>query len=153
MKFFGVDSVRIGDAMSGRIDRSGRLLALHVGPQETRRVPSLDVAKAAAGFVAADAAAAAARVEITLSPAALQRFVGEYSLTPTVVVAVTLEGNALMLRAGKQLALQLFAQSPTTFFLKAAPVTVEFDTDAAGNVAGLSLVQGATRQRAARRPQ
>ena len=152
VKFFGVDSVRIGEATGGRIDQNGRLLALHNGAQETRRVPSVDLAKAAAGFIAADAATAAARVEITLSPAALQRFVGEYALTPTVSVAVTLEGNALMLHAGKQPVFQLFAQSPTTFFLKAAPVIVEFDTDAAGNVAGLSLVQGAARQRAARKP-
>lgn len=152
VKFFGADSVRVGEAMSGRIDRDGRLLALQIGRQETRRVPRLDVAKVAAGFVAADAAADAARVEIALSPAALQRFVGEYALTPTAVLAVTLQGNALMVRAGNQPALQLFAQSPTMFFLKAVPATVEFETDAAGNVTGLTLVQGSVRQRAAKNP-
>jgi hypothetical protein len=128
------------------------LLALHVGPQETQRVPRLNVAKVAAGFVAAEATAAAARVEITLPLAALQRFVGEYALTPTANLAVTLQGSALMARAGNQPALQLFAQSPTTFFLKAAPITVEFDTDAAGNVTGLTLVQGSVRQQAVKKP-
>lgn len=148
VRFFGADSVRIGAAMWARLDRNGRLLAVRNGPQETRRVRSLDVAKLVAGFIAADAAAEAARVEIALPPDALQRFVGEYALTPTVSLVITLDGNKLMGRVGTQPAFQLFAQSPTTFFLRAAPATVEFDTDAAGAVTGLTVVQGGARRRA-----
>ena len=152
VKFFGTDSVSVGEVMHGRIDRDGRLLALHVGPQETQRVPRVNVAKATAGFVAAEAAAAAARVEITLTPAALQRFVGEYVLAPTASAFVTLEGTHLMMRVGNQPAIQLFAQSPTTFFVKVAPTTLEFDTDASGNVSGVTFVQVGARQRAVKKP-
>jgi Domain of unknown function (DUF3471) len=152
VKFFGEDSVRVGEVMRGRVDRDGRLLALHVGQQETQRVPRLNVAKVSAGFVAAEAAAAAARVEITLPPAALQRFVGEYVLTPTASAFVTLEATHLMVRVGNQPAIQLFAQSPTTFFVKVAPATMEFDTDASGNVSAVTFVQGGARQRAVKKP-
>lgn len=151
VKFFGADSVRIGAATWARVDQSGRLLAVREGPRETRRVPSLDAAKLTAGFVAADAAAKAARVEIVLSPAVLQRFVGEYSVNPNVAVVVSLDGNKLMMRIGRQPAVQLLAASPTTFFLEATlGVTLEFETDAAGNVTALTLVQGGARQRAAK---
>jgi uncharacterized protein DUF3471 len=151
VKFFGADSVRIGAATWARVDQSGRLLAVREGPRETRRVPPLDAAKLTAGFVAADAAAKAARVEIVLSPAALQRFVGEYSVNPNVAVVVSLDGNKLMMRVGNQSAVQLLAASPTTFFLEATlGLTFEFDADAAGNVTALTLVQGGARQRAAK---
>ncbi|MFI5227435.1 MAG: DUF3471 domain-containing protein [Gemmatimonadales bacterium] len=149
VKFFGDDSVHIGPAIWARVDRNGRLLALREGGQETRRVQSLDAARLAAGFDAADAAAKAARVEIPLSPAMLQRLIGEYSLNPTATFAVTFDGVKLMLQAGKQLPIQLFAESPTRFFIKATTaVTLEFDLDDAGNAAGLTLVQGGVRQRA-----
>jgi hypothetical protein len=112
-------------------------------------VSSLDVSKLVAGFVTADSAAKAARVAIVLSPAALQRFVGEYSPSPTVAIVLTLDGNKLMMRIGNQPAVQLLAASPTKFFLESTTAaTFEFDTDAAGNVTALTLVQGSARQRA-----
>lgn len=154
VKFLGSDSVSIGSGIWARVDRNGRLLALRDGSRETRRVSSLDVAKLVAAWNAADAAAKAARVAIALSPAALQRFVGEYSLNPSVALVVTLDGNTLVLRAGKQPPIKLFAQSPTTFYMESTTaVTFEFDTDAAGNVVGLTLVQGHVRQRATRKKQ
>lgn len=150
--FMGMDSVRVGDTMLARVDRSGRLLSLRQGPLETRRVSSFNAARIAAGWNAADAAIRAARVEVALSPEALQRFVGEYALNPSVTIAVTLEGGALMLRIGAQPPIRLFAQSPTTFFIESTTAaTFEFDTDGAGNVSGLSLIQGSSRQRAARK--
>jgi len=146
--FFGADSVRIGTNMSGRVDRKGRLLALRAGPLETRRVSSFDAAKLVNGFVAAEAAAKAARVEITLPPATLQRLVGEYTLNPNAVIAITLDGTRLVAHVGKQPSMQLLAASPTKFFLEATTaLTFEFETDAAGNPTALVLVQG-VRQRA-----
>ena len=129
--------------MSARVDRNGHMLSLRQGSQETRRVSSLDVAKIAAGWNAADSAIRAARVAIALPPDELQRFVGEYSLNGTATVAVTLEGGALMLHIGAQPAIHLFAQSRTSFFMETSTaVTFEFDMDAAGAVAWLTLVQG-----------
>lgn len=151
VKFFGGDSVRVGAAIEARVDKGGRLLALRTGPQETRRVPSLDAAKLTAGFIAADAAARAARLAaaISLSPAALQRLVGEYALGPTATAAVTFDGSKLMMRIGAQPAIQLLPASATKFFVEStAALTFEFETDAAGNVTALTAVQGDRRQRA-----
>jgi hypothetical protein len=109
----------------------------------------LPVAKLLAGFLTADSAARAARVAIALDPAILQRFVGEYSLNPRAVLSVTLDGDRLMIRVGQQPAARLLASTPTTFFLEATlGLTIEFESDAIGNVTALSLVQAGARQRA-----
>ena len=149
--FIGADSARIGGSTWARVDPSGRLLWLRDGARETRRVSSLAVAQLAAGFSAADSAAKAARVAIALPPAALQRFVGEYALNPNMVVAVTLDDDKLMLHIGTQPPTRLLAASPTTFFMESVlGLTLEFETDAAGQVTALTLVQSGARQRAPR---
>lgn len=151
VKFFGVDSARIGATVLARVDRDGRLLALRDGPRDTRRVATLDIARLVARFVTADSVAKASRVAITLPPAALQRFVGEYSVNPGVTIQVALDGDKLTVHAGQQPPTRLLPASPTTFFLEAAlGVTVEFETDATGNVTALTIVQSGARQRAAK---
>jgi hypothetical protein len=149
VRFFGRDSVRVGVATLGRVDGDGRLLALRDGPRETLRTSPLPVARLLAGFLRADSAAKAARVAIELPPAALQRFVGEYSLNPRAVLSVTLDRDRLVIRAGQQPVARLLASSPTTFFLEdSLGLTIEFESDASGNVTALSLVQAGARQRA-----
>jgi hypothetical protein len=151
VKFFGADSARIGAATLARVDRGGRLLALRNGQQETQRVSSLPVAKLVAGFIAADSAARAARVAITLPRAALQRLVGEYSLNPGVAITVALDDDKLMLHIGQQPPTRLLPLSPATFFVEdALGLTFEFESDASGNVIALTAVRGAARQRAAK---
>lgn len=93
----------------------------------------------------------AARTALALPVAALDRFVGEYPLAPTFVIAVRREGERLLAQATGQPALELFADSPTTFFLRAVDARVEFQTDAAGAVTGLVLVQNGMRQSAPKR--
>ncbi len=92
-----------------------------------------------------------ARAAITLPPDTLQRFVGEYPLAPNFVITVTRVSDRLMAQATGQPAFELFAESPTKFFLKVVDAQVEFETDAAGEITGLVLVQGGLRQRAPRR--
>jgi hypothetical protein len=151
VKFFGADSARIGAAVMARVDRNGELLALREGPRDTRRVASLDVVRLVAGFVTADSVARASRVAITLLPAALQRFVGEYALNPRVTIQVALDGDKLMVHVGQQPPTRLVPASPTTFFLEATlGVTVEFETDATANVTALTIIQSGARQRAAK---
>jgi hypothetical protein len=159
VKFFGPDSARIAGTIGARVDGNGRLIAMRRGPQEVQRVPSLDIARAVASFTAADeprraaeAAAAASRVEVTLPPSALQRFVGEYALNADVALAVRLDGDRLMILISGQPPVQLFAQSASSFFLKAAGnQQVEFETDASGNATALVLVAGGARQRAVKK--
>lgn len=155
VKFFGPDSVRIAGSALARFDRDGRVLSVTAGPAETRRVPTLDVPRLLDGFVAAaapraaaESVAMAARREIALPAAALQRFVGAYAVNPSVTMTVTLDGDKLFTQVASQPRLQLFAQSPTTFFLKDVNAQVEFEADSAGTVTGLVVVQNGVRQRA-----
>lgn len=92
-----------------------------------------------------------ARTEITLSPEALDRFVGDYPLAPTFVMAVRRDGAVLTLQATGQPAFRIFPEAPTKFFLKVVDAQLEFETDATGAVTGVVLVQNGMRQRAPKR--
>jgi pimeloyl-ACP methyl ester carboxylesterase len=80
----------------------------------------------------------------------LQRFVGQYQVGPTFFIAVTREGNNLFMRPTAQPRVQLFAVSPTVFSLRVVDATVEFDTNAAGEVSALTIAQNGHRQRVLR---
>jgi CubicO group peptidase (beta-lactamase class C family) len=94
--------------------------------------------------------ATARHTEIALPAGALQRFVGKYPLAPTFVIAITRDGDKLLLQATGQPAFQLFAEAATKFFLKDVDAQIEFETDTTGNVTALVLVQNGARQRAPR---
>ena len=91
------------------------------------------------------------RTAIALPAADLERFVGEYPLAPTFVIAVRRDGDHLFAQATGQPAAELFADSPTTFFLRVVDAQIEFQTDASGAVTGLVLVQNGRRLPATKR--
>lgn len=82
------------------------------------------------------------RKEITLTPEQLKPFVGRYSLTPEVNVDITLDGNQLQTQLTGQPKFPLFAESPTSFFLKVVEAEVKFDKNASGKVTQLTIHQG-----------
>jgi len=82
------------------------------------------------------------RKEITLTPEQLQQFVGRYSLTPTIHADITLEGDQLYTQLTGQPRFPLFAESPTSFFLKVVDAQVTFHKDASGKVTELTIHQG-----------
>jgi len=82
------------------------------------------------------------RTEAKVDPAVLKSYEGEYELAPGFVLAVTLEGNRLMTQATGQSKVEIFASSPTEFFLKVVNAQVTFVKDASGAVTGLVLHQG-----------
>jgi CubicO group peptidase (beta-lactamase class C family) len=85
-------------------------------------------------------------VEITLPPAALDKFVGRYDLGSTVIISITRDGDWLYaLREGVPGAprLRIFPEAPTTFFWKALDAQIRFTTDGEGVVIGAELKQGA----------
>ena len=90
------------------------------------------------------------RLEIALPAEALDRFLGTYPLAPTFVITITRRADQLLAQATGQPQFPLFAEADTKFFLKVVDAQVEFETDGAGNVTGLVLVQNGARQRAPR---
>ena len=157
VRFVAGDSAIVGGAMRLHLAADGSILGLRSGPLELRRVEPFAMQTIVDGFVqafaprvAALAAAAAARVEVSLPPAQLERFVGEYALGQTIV-SISRDGDHLAVRLPQQPPIQLLATSPTTFFVRKPDLVVEFESDAAGLVTALTLVQGETKNRFTRR--
>jgi CubicO group peptidase (beta-lactamase class C family) len=82
------------------------------------------------------------RKEITLTPEQLKPFIGRYLLTSTINVDITLDGKQLETQLTGQPKFPLFAESPTSFFLKVVDAEVRFDKDASGKVTQLTIHQG-----------
>jgi CubicO group peptidase (beta-lactamase class C family) len=85
--------------------------------------------------------------EITLAPAALDRYVGDYELAPALHFVLTREGNALFVQPTGQEKFQIFAEKENEFFLKAVDgVKLSFTVSAGGAVTGLVLHQNGADQ-------
>jgi hypothetical protein len=132
----------------------GGLVDMSDGRLSVRRVASLDVPQMTKHFadeyaprVAAQRAAAAARVEIALSAGQLDRFIGSYARG---AVTMTRDGEHLVATFQNQTKLTLLAMSQTEFFVRKPDLIVAFDVDAGGVVRGLTLAQGDGKQRLAR---
>ena len=82
------------------------------------------------------------RKVIMLPNEVLDKYVGEYRLSPTITLTVSREGDHLMLGIVTQPKMELFAESETEFFLKAVDAGITFVKDDAGNVTQLLLRQG-----------
>jgi hypothetical protein len=80
--------------------------------------------------------------EIAVDEKILENYVGEYQLAPTFKITVTREGDKLFAQATDQPRFQLFAESPTEFFLKGIDAQVTFVKDDKGLVTQLILHQG-----------
>jgi serine-type D-Ala-D-Ala carboxypeptidase/endopeptidase len=84
----------------------------------------------------------APRKEIQVDAAVLEKYVGEYELTPAFKIAVTREGAQLFVQATGQPRFEIYAQSESEFFLKVVDANVTFLPDA------LILHQGGMDQKA-----
>lgn len=87
-----------------------------------------------------DEALPAARTEVPLPREAKERVVGEYEYQG-VTMTILLEGDTLKTRLTGQPAFEIFAESPSRFFLKVVPATLEFSPDA-GTPQKVTLRQG-----------
>ncbi|MGH7655260.1 MAG: DUF3471 domain-containing protein [Gemmatimonadaceae bacterium] len=83
---------------------------------------------------------------ISLSPAALSRYVGTYGIAPSSLVGspalqfeITLKGDTLTLKPVGQPAGRLWPASETEFFFKEIAATISFDVDGMGRVTGVVL--------------
>src|ERR1019366_2087421 len=80
--------------------------------------------------------------ETQVDAAVLERYVGEYELTPAFKITVTREGSRLFLQATGQPRFEIFAQSESEFFLEVVDARITFLKD------GLILHQGGLDQKA-----
>jgi hypothetical protein len=153
VRFVADDSVLVAGAIRARVAADGSILGLRSGPLELRRVDAFEMSRIVDGFVkafaprvAAQAAAAASRVEISLAASQLDRFIGNYSIG-TVTIAISRDGEHLMLHLPQHSAIQLLAMSTTQFFAKKPDLLLAFESDSAGRVTGLTVQQLETKQR------
>lgn len=82
--------------------------------------------------------AVAARREIALDSAALDRFIGEYALDAWgMTIVITKQNGSLWARPTGNRRAELFAETATDFFVKIADMQLSFVIDASGTVTGL----------------
>jgi serine-type D-Ala-D-Ala carboxypeptidase/endopeptidase len=67
--------------------------------------------------------------------------VGEYELAPAFSITVVREGSALFAQATGQQKFPIFAETDSTFFLRAVDAQLTFTRDPGGAVTGLVLHQ------------
>lgn len=79
------------------------------------------------------------RKEIAVKPGLLDAYLGEYQLTPNIVLAITKEGNLLFIQATRDSRQRLHAEAETEFFLTEEDTQVSFVKDATGKVTHLIL--------------
>jgi CubicO group peptidase (beta-lactamase class C family) len=81
------------------------------------------------------------RKAINVDPKILESYVGEYQLTPNLVISITKEGDKMFLQATGQQKVDLFAQTETEFFLTVIDAQISFVKDDKGQVDHLVLHQ------------
>jgi CubicO group peptidase (beta-lactamase class C family) len=89
-----------------------------------------------------DQALPAARPEMQLTEAQTTPFLGEYALMPGFNIAFTREGAQMYCQATGQPRVEIFAATPTRFFLKVVDGEIEFYPDEKGAVNRMVLFQG-----------
>jgi CubicO group peptidase (beta-lactamase class C family) len=81
------------------------------------------------------------RTAIDVAADVLQRYVGEYELTPALKMVVTRNDAALYGAITGQGAIRLWPESQTAFFVREVDAQLKFNTNAAGDVESLTLFQ------------
>jgi hypothetical protein len=81
------------------------------------------------------------RKAITLDSAILEQYVGQYQLSPNLIMTVTNENGKLMTQASGQPKVEIFAESETKFFVKAFEAQITFVKDGQGIVTNMILHQ------------
>ncbi len=83
------------------------------------------------------------RKAITVATSVLEKYVGEYQAQfPPTNYKITIENGKLMFQEIDFLKAEMFAESETDFFLKAADMRIKFIKDANGTVTGFIVDQG-----------
>jgi CubicO group peptidase (beta-lactamase class C family) len=79
---------------------------------------------------------------VSLSPATLNSYVGQYELGPGLVLVVSKDENALMIQRSDEPKIEIFPESETRFFVKGSDALITFVTGPQGSAIRLVLQQG-----------
>jgi CubicO group peptidase (beta-lactamase class C family) len=90
------------------------------------------------------------RTEVKVPVDVLRRYPGTYKVDQEVDFVLTLEEGRLMLQPTGQEKAPLFADAEDHFFMKAANIEIQLNTNKAGRTTGLVLHQGGTQTKALR---
>jgi len=82
------------------------------------------------------------RVAVKVDAAVLDKYVGEYELSPAMKFKFTREGDGLVLEPTGQSKAAVYAESETEFFLKVVDASFKFIKDESGKVTGIDFTQG-----------
>jgi CubicO group peptidase (beta-lactamase class C family) len=74
----------------------------------------------------------AARQEIAVDAETLDRYVGDYALSPSLIISITRDGDHLLSEATGHAREMMFAESKETFFFKVENSTITFVVDEKG---------------------
>ncbi|HEX6125720.1 MAG TPA: serine hydrolase [Pyrinomonadaceae bacterium] len=85
------------------------------------------------------------RQAMALDPGIYDRYSGVYELAPSFSLTITREGAKLMAQGTGQPKIELFPDSPTTFFAKEVEVRIEFVIGGDGKASSIILSQGGQR--------
>jgi hypothetical protein len=83
-----------------------------------------------------------ADVEIKVDEKILETYVGEYEIRPEFSFIITKQQDRLFLKGTGQEAVEIFAETPTKFFLKVNGAQLEFVKDDSGKIVKAILTQG-----------
>jgi CubicO group peptidase (beta-lactamase class C family) len=81
------------------------------------------------------------RQEVKVDAAILEKYTGRYQLAPSFIITVTREGGQLYAQATNQPRFEIFAESPTEFFLKVVDAQLTFVVDSSGRATSIVLHQ------------
>jgi D-alanyl-D-alanine-carboxypeptidase/D-alanyl-D-alanine-endopeptidase len=81
------------------------------------------------------------RVAVALNDEVLERYIGEYELTPAIKMTITRTGNQLYAQLTGQGPIRLWPENETDFFVKEVDAQMKFTRDAAGMTTSLTLFQ------------
>jgi D-alanyl-D-alanine-carboxypeptidase/D-alanyl-D-alanine-endopeptidase len=87
---------------------------------------------------------------VTLAPAVLDRYVGEYQLTPGLVITVTRRDGQLLAQLTGQPAFEIYASAEREFFYKVVNAKLVFEAEGQGPASAVVLHQGGQTPRAPR---
>jgi serine-type D-Ala-D-Ala carboxypeptidase/endopeptidase len=90
--------------------------------------------------------------ELSLSPATLREYVGQYQFSFGSLFEITLKGDHLEAQpTGRQPAAPIYASAKDKFFYKIVDARLDFERDASGKVVAVILLQNGQNPRAPRR--